>query len=444
MIDIGTALRHYKRKDVQDEIVLHSKDKEVVGSFGGQGYGKRPDVINYPRDVLELVKQGITSFHASEELWSNPLQLDPMLKKEELERLRIGWDLVIDIDCPYFEYSKIAADLIVKALKHHGIESISAKFSGNKGFHIGVPFEAFPKNIAGKEVSKRFPEATREVAIYLKNMVKDIFAAKIFEMEKGDINKIATNLKKKPSDIIKRKVLDGDVALDIDTILISTRHLYRAPYSLHEKSGLVSLPVYPEKVLEFNKSEAEPSKVVINPELGFLDRKKAKPNEAKDLFDKATAEAVNRKERIEFKIEERKAVDVPETAIPEKLFPPCVHNMLAGLEDGKKRSMFILTNFLTSVGWSNDDIEKALKEWNKNNKEPLREVLIVGHIRHHKKQKKNILPPNCQNQMYYKDFGVCKPDNLCAKIKNPVQYAKRKAYYIGNSKNNAKKEKKVL
>jgi len=37
--------------------------------------------------------------------------------------------------------------------------------------------------------------------------------------------------------------------------------------------------------------------------------------------------------------------------------------------------------------------------------------------------------------MYYKDMAICLPDNLCEKIKNPVQYAKRKArYYKPNKK----------
>jgi len=127
---------------------------------------------------------------------------------------------------------------------------------------------------------------------------------------------------------------------------------------------------------------------------------------------------------------EIKQVDIPETAIPEQFFPPCITNILKGLEDGKKRSLFILTNFLTSVGWNHDDIEKLLRKWNKKNNEPLREVSIIGQIRYHKQQKKRILPPNCQNAMYYKDFSVCKPDQLCNKIKNPVQYSKRKTYYL--------------
>ncbi|MBW2965494.1 hypothetical protein KY342_00150 [Candidatus Woesearchaeota archaeon] len=439
MLSKSTILLHYKRKDIQEEMILHSKNKEVVGSYQGEGYAKRPDVLKYPGDVLELAKQGITSFHASEELWSNALQLDPLLKKQEMEALRIGWDLVIDIDCHHWEYSKLIADLIVKALKHHNIEAVSCKFSGNKGFHIGVPFEAFPKSIAGENVSKRFPEDIREIAMYLKHMIKNVFLKKIWEIEKGDINKIARNLKKEVKDIVNGKRLDAEKMIDIDTILISSRHLYRMPYSLHEKSGLASIPVDPDKIMEFEKEMAMPEKVVINPRLRFLDRGNVRKNQAKELFDRAIAERVNRESRLEFQKKEVKEVDIPTEAIPEQFFPPCIHNILKGITDGKKRSLFILTNFLVSVGWGYDKIEEILKKWNKKNEEPLREVLLVGQIRYHKQQKKKILPPNCQNQMYYKDFGVCKPDSLCSRIKNPVNYARRKTYYL----NKEDKKKKV-
>ena len=121
MITISTVLNHYKREDIQNEIIKNSQDREVAIKFGDRGFGKRPDTLKYPRDILELAKQGATSFHASEELWKNPLQLDPLLKKKDLEKLRIGWDLILDIDCPFLEYSKIAVDLIIKALKYHGI-----------------------------------------------------------------------------------------------------------------------------------------------------------------------------------------------------------------------------------------------------------------------------------------------------------------------------------
>ena len=35
--------------------------------------------------------------------------------------------------------------------------------------------------------------------------------------------------------------------------------------------------------------------------------------------------------------------------------------------------------------------------------------------------------------MYMLGIGVCKPDNFCAKIKNPAQYTTRKAWGINRS-----------
>lgn len=210
------------------------------------------------------------------------------------------------------------------------------------------------------------------------------------------------------------------------------------PYSLHEKSGLCSTPIESNKILEFEKEMALPSKVKVNPNLRFLDKTNITPNQANGLFDKALAEKKNREIKTDFQKKEIKEVEIPETAIPEQFFPPCIHNIFNGLEDGKKRALFILTNFLTSAGWSYEKIEKRLKEWNKKNNEPLREVLLVGQLRYHKQNKKRILPPNCNNMMYYKDFGACKPDKLCEKIKNPVNYSKRKTFYL-NKRPNSKK-----
>ena len=112
------CLKHYKRKEIQEEIVNGAKDKEIAVKFGDKGFGKRPDVLLFPNDVLELAKKDATSFHASEELWLNPLNLKPEMRRKELDDLRKGWDLILDIDCKILDYSKIAADLLVKALKN--------------------------------------------------------------------------------------------------------------------------------------------------------------------------------------------------------------------------------------------------------------------------------------------------------------------------------------
>ncbi len=487
MIDKSTLLTYYKRKDIQEEIIANAKNREIAIKFGDKGFGQRPDILQYPGDILELAKQGATSFHASEELWSNPLRLTPDMKRRELEDLRIGWDLVIDIDSPIWHLSKITAWLIIKSLKEHNIISISVKFSGNKGFHIGVPFEAFKK-----ENKTEFPEIPKKIALYLldyigKKHVKIINnELKFGKKFKININKLSKTMGKSIDDLsywfctscekkIEKKseqqeeyILSSDdidfinephqkkkikketfkkklcscknpeyikkfnpaSIIDIDTILISSRHLYRTPYSLHEKSGLASIPTDPEKILNFDVKLADPNKVKVS-KFRFLDKSKIKINEASNLLNAALAFHPEEKGEINLK----RAYDIPTTALPEKFFPPCMKKIIKGdLEDGKKRSLFTLINFLSSVGWSYDKIESFLKEWNKKNKEPLRDNYLFGQLRYHKQQKKKIPPANCDNSMYYKDLRFCIPDNLCNKIKNPVNYSRRRVFYLNKSK----------
>lgn len=438
-ISKSELLLYYKRKPIQQAIVEHSGNKEVIGSYGGEGFSKRPDIIQYNAEILEAVKQGITSFHCSEELWENVLQLSPTLSRKELDNLRQGWDLVLDIDCNELEYSKIAADLLVKAFKYHSVNVVSVKFSGNHGFHIGVPFESFPKtvNIKGKEIETKllFPEAAREIAEYLKVMIREHLKEKILEFDKG-IENVAKRFGKNKEEIGGDN-FDAFSVLEIDTILISSRHLYRTPYSFNEKSGLISIPIDPNRIMDFDKKQAISKNVLVDEKFKFLDRTKAKENEAKQLFVQAFDLEMDKIEKEKYKqitegVKGRWKVDFDEfeQSVPEQFFPPCIKLILRGLIDGKKRSLFILINFLKSVNWPYDKIEERIKQWNKVNKETLRENYIVGQLRYQKHNKEKILPPNCDNMMYYKDLGVCNPENLCNKIKNPVNYSIRKIRYI--------------
>ena len=443
MIPIHVSLSHYKRGGIQEEIIANSKDREVVAKFN-DNFAKRPDILKYPNDVLELAKQGATSFHASEELWKNPLQLEPSLRRLELDNLRIGWDLVLDIDCGFFDYSKIAADLVVKALKFHNVKSISCKFSGNKGFHIGVPFEAFPSKIKNEETKKLFPDAPRKIALYIKEMIKRELGERIMDFEKNDFNVIIEKTGKKSHEIIyydnKTRALNAEPFLNIDTLLISPRHLYRMPYSLHEKSGMISIPINPEEVLMFKKESAVPTNVKIS-KYRFLNKDNVESDEARQLLMQALDFGINQ-ETISLK--EEKEFIAPEKALPEELSPPCVKFVLNGLEDGRKRALFILINYFTSIGWDYDMVEKKLREWNTKNKEPLREVYLLSQLKYHKNMRKKILPPNCprrennmpisNQQNYYTDINICRPDNFCSKIKNPAQYSIKKAWLINSNK----------
>ena len=110
------------------------------------------------------------------------------------------------------------------------------------------------------------------------------------------------------------------------------------------------------------------------------------------------------------------------SALQEEFFPPCIKLILNGLEDGKKRAVFSLINFLGKLGWTKFAIKQYLLEWNKKNPEPLREGYILGQLAHFN-PKETKLPPNCANEGYYPALQVCKPDNLCSKINNPVNYS---------------------
>jgi DNA primase large subunit len=97
-----------------------------------------------------------------------------------------------------------------------------------------------------------------------------------------------------------------------------------------------------------------------------------------------------------------------------------------------------MMNFLLSCGWTPDQVEARLVEWNSKNREPLREQYITGQMRYARQQgKKAMPPPSCNNPAYYKGMGVCKPDELCARIKNPLQYAKLKASILERQANAA-------
>ncbi|MBU0894423.1 MAG: hypothetical protein KKB88_03190, partial [Nanoarchaeota archaeon] len=157
---------YYSRPEVQEAIFEFSKNREVVPRYF-EGFGKRPDCFQYKGDIFELVKKGATSFHCSEEIWKDPLQIKTGMTEEQLNEIRHGWDLLIDIDSKYIDYSKIMAEVIIDFLKFHGIKKIGVKFSGSKGFHILIPWKAFPKEMAEIKNSNMFPEYPRIITQYI-------------------------------------------------------------------------------------------------------------------------------------------------------------------------------------------------------------------------------------------------------------------------------------
>lgn len=488
---LAKTLSFYKRPEIRQAIAEQALNKEVSIHYSNY-FGKRPEAIYSDGDVLDFAKNKASSFHCSEELWRNPLQIKTGMGKKEIEQLRVGWDLILDIDCPYWPLSKLITHLFIKALKAHGITAVTVKFSGNKGFHIAVPFEAFPENVNGTPTKDLFPEAPRRIAHYLldylahnyveesgdyfifdkKRKIGKVLLAEKLGMtvdqfyrnqsaDRGDQDKPKITLlcrscgwttkvdraggvhqckqcgtimseessrseRSSQSGGANKQLFDPLTIIEVDTILIAHRHLYRMPYSFHEKSQLVSVPIPIDKVLSFTKDQAKPE--TVKPSVAFLDRD-VKAGEASKLF----IAAFDYQPRIEAEVyETKKEFEIPEEAIPAEYFPPCITNILKGVKDGRKRSLFTLINFLRGVGWSHEQIEQEIEEWNKRNDEAMREVEVKGRLRYEKTKKQPMPPHNCRR--YYEDFQVCQPDAICQGIKNPLQYAKKKAAQAGIGK----------
>jgi len=409
----------YSRKDVQEAILRVCEDREVAPKYN-QGFGKRPDILQYPGDVLEMARKGATSFHISEERWTDPLQLKPGMSKKELDENRKGWDLVLDIDVVYWEYAKWTAYFLIEALKFHDVKNISIKFSGGKGFHISVPFESFPQEVNGVKAKYLFPEGPRIITAYLQHMIQEMLANKI--LEKEDVGAICQKTGLKRSDVVKDGKFDPFSVIEIDTVLISNRHLFRAPYSMHEKTGLVSIPIDKDHVLDFDKREAEPKNVKTD--RSFLE--KGVRNDGKSLIIQAFDwwGKIHAKQGPDVIPGMRQEFKLPLNAVAEEYFPQCIKKILEGnMPDGKKRAVFILLNFLRHMNWRQEDIERKIKEWNAKHKEGLPQSYLLGQISWNRKQKEAILPPNCANKAYYQDLRIACPPYVCNRYKNPVNCA---------------------
>ena len=407
---------YYSRSDVQKEFLRLSNNREVQAWFGLGIAGKRPEIVNFEGDVKDLVKQGMTSFHISEERWKDPMVLEAGLSKKQLDEYRVGWDLLLDLDSKNLEFSKYTAELILEALKFHDVKNYSIKFSGNHGFHIGIPFEAFPKEVNNVDIKNYFPDGVKVISEYLKDMIREFLTAKV--LEKYKIEDAAKSAGKKIEDILVNGKFDVYKLVDVDSVLISSRHLFRCAYSVNEKSELVSIPI--KDIKDFNIEDAKMENVKVN--LKFLDIDNAVHGEARKLM--LQAFDWNKKYQT---VEEKtiiKSFEMPKEAIKADYFPPCILKLMSGVkEDGRKRGIFILVNFLIHVGWSFEVIEDFLIKWNKNNYDPLREGYLKAQVSWFKRQGKKILPPNCDNSSYYSSMGIKCENGICARCKNPVNYA---------------------
>lgn len=417
--------QYYQQDELVDRIVELCQYREVAPTYP-TGYGKRPDAVNFPGDFLDLVENGAVAFHASVERWKNPLLIDNV---SDLDKLRETWDLVIDIDCDEsFPLAKETASLVVRELEQHGIGNVSVKFSGNRGFHIGVRAEAFPEEVNGTELSEMYPALPRGIIEYLRENLEDEMVSLVREHGYGEAMQTDDGV-------------DPYLVSDIENDW-GQRHLFRLPYSLHDGSWLVSLPIQPGEIAGFEKEDASIEKVDFDQ--GFLDS--YTENEASNLVVQALDFVESQRER---EAEERKKrgdreYERPEDAIPEEYWPPTIHNILEGLEDGRKRGLFILINFWRTVGLGWNEIESRVWSWNERNAEPLRESYVTSQLDWHRNREETVPPPNYDANGYYRDMQVYEGDPLEEKVSNPVSYAFRQAKKMDPGEGSGDEDEEIM
>jgi len=484
------CLLYYSRPDIRKAMFEFSKHRECVPRYF-EGFGKRPDAFQFDSDVLELAKKGATSFHCSEEIWQDPLELSTDNKPEDIKNNRIGWDLLIDVDSKYLDYSKIYGEILVEVLHNHGIKNIGVKFSGSKGLHIIVPFKAFPKEISGKKTAEMFPEWPRLICHYLNSKISEKLKDRVIDLhetseetskmlelycvkcnnnptKKTRITFLCPRCKTKMQNLTdtfarKRKIRCPNCQvemeeletkellfcencnvfsdknpenfkervqskhIDADLVLVSPRHLFRMPYSLHEKTSLASVVIDADKIKDFQPEQADPMKITPR---NFLPN--SQENEAKILLSSALEFKPPQEEKKEYKqsdnLGKKQFNDITITNLTPDLYPPTIKKILEGLKtDGRKRALFILLSFFKSLKLSDEQIQSEIEAWNSKNTEPLPPTYIKGQLMWYAKQKEAKLPPNFDKH-YYKDIGFAPSADELA-TKNPVSYVIKKYFW---------------
>ena len=249
-----------------------------------------------------------------------------------------------------------------------------------------------------------FPEWPRMMTKYLTDLIKPKLIDKITALSGNKKNYI--------------KDFEAPKEVMPDIILVSSRHLFRTPYSLHEKTCLASAVLSEEELANFQLKMADPLRIKVR---DFYPE--AEEDEARELLMSALDwNKEHKKDKDHTQKRKYQEVKIDKSKI---VYPPCISNIMKGLPDGKKRALFILINYFRSLGMDFDELEKKIAVWNKKNKPQLKQNYIAGQLNWHKRQKP-MLPPNC-NRDYYKGLGLCEEDNFCSKIKNPVNYSIKKS-----------------
>ncbi|MEX0920174.1 MAG: LAGLIDADG family homing endonuclease [Candidatus Pacearchaeota archaeon] len=428
---------------------------------GRNGFSPYPGSKIFPTDGLKSVYSQIRpkmfNLHRAEQMTLSKKRanlnrirkvLDWFYKFKSVEpdkdsrKILLNYEKLFNSDMSITEIKDITKKnkALVYDVSVEGTESFFGNFypillhnSGSKGFHIIIPWKAFPKEINGVKTSDMFPEWPRIITQF------------IMSVSNNELIKEVTDLTKE-SQGTSKYVKDFEAPKEVipDLVLVSPRHLFRMPYSLHEKTALASVVLnpIPEEIENFQPKDADPLKVKIK---NFIPD--SEEGEATELLREALdwhknqnpEESGEIKERMEFK-------PAKISEISKEMIPPSIKKILEGVRDGRKRSLFIILNFFRSIGMDKEEIESRVSEWNEKNEVPLKQGYIKSQLIWSYRNK--VVPPPNYDKDYYKGIGVT-PTEEEFRYKNPVNYitrksAQKKAKEIAEKKRTGRVKKKNI
>lgn len=198
----GALLAYYARPEVQQALYAWGRDRRLAPQYT---LGVTSRGFRKPEDVLLLAAAGTTrapTFHAS-------------VGRYQGDQL-VAFDLVAEVEYEgdWRECFRVTRPL-VEALRSAGVTFL-VKFSGRSSAHVIVP-------CVGQDYG----------------LAADAFLARA------------------PHSLLRANRLDR-------TFRRGT-HFLRMPYALHERTGLVSLPLTPEEYDTFDPEMSRPENVIVDP-----------------------------------------------------------------------------------------------------------------------------------------------------------------------------------
>ena len=206
----------YLRNDVLEALAFQATNRELALYWGKDRTirGLKAESVEEFRSIINCYNTDRPfSILRSVESFSDPLELS--IKPPS--SLRIEWDFIVDIDAEEFELSRRAAYKLMRLYEVFNLPYLM-KFSGRRGFHFITPGKVFDVGTQ-KEWLDAYPELPKKIAEFL--------------------NACLNELKVK-----------------LDFSIYKPRHMIRMAYSIHQESGLASIPL--DNPVRFKLEDAKP------------------------------------------------------------------------------------------------------------------------------------------------------------------------------------------